>query len=141
MKKIYIDSNVFISYWNMEYGRNIHDYLEYFSEQLFERSIKCEFYILISDLVLDELDRFIKPPRTSALSLLKPFEELDKLKILQKSDGAWTRAKEICKTYGTHLADALHAAFAEEERATLVTWNVKDFIDIEFIEVRTPQDL
>ena len=138
-KEIYIDTNVFISYWDVEYGRNITDYLEYYAGELLQRTLRCEFTILFSESVLNELKRKIEPTRLKAL--LGPFYDKKKIKYFNLNKEMGLRAKEICKKYGTHYADALHAAAAEYYDAPMITWNLKDFEFLDFLEVRTPKDL
>jgi len=141
MQKIYVDTNVFISYWDSEYGRKVTDAFECFSEQLFNRAIDCEFHIYISDKTFQKLRGAFGMPSQKARFLLSGFTKVNKMTFLESSEEIWDRANEINKNYKTHRADALHAAFAEKEDAILVTWNIKDFEGMNFLEIRTPKEL
>jgi len=127
MKKIYVDSNVFISYWDREYGRNISDFLEYYSAEVFRRTISCEFKLVISELTLREIRRILRLDEETLYASLNEYRELGKLEILKISKYTWAKAEEIAKRGESHVTDIAHALVAKEADALLVTWNLRDF--------------
>lgn len=141
MKKIYVDSNVFISFIDKEYGRNIENFLEYFSEEVFKRTVSCEFFIVISELVIHEVMEKMNFSDEDIEELLMPYKKLNKLIILDVDNYIWRDFVHLCKKYKTHRSDAIHAILAKKSNSLLVTWNLKDFKNIKDIEVRSPKEL
>lgn len=142
MKKVYVDSNVFISFWDKEYGRNITDFLEYYSEEVLNRVIGCEFFIVISDWTVKELMAREQVSREELMSALSPYQLIQKLEIVTPDSNDFEEAKRIKKQTGIHYPDSMHAALAKKAGAIIVTWNTKDFNLVkDIIEVRTPKEL
>jgi len=114
MTLIYIDTNIYMDYL---LGRDRFSELAF---RIFCRSIDCEFHILISSKVLEELYGNIEFDKTKMLlSLLKP-----KLKIVTTEKDDEIRAKKI----SSHYQDALHALTANRFGADLlITRNIKHF--------------
>jgi predicted nucleic acid-binding protein len=60
---VYVDTNVYVSYFCQE-----EDYLRPISEfsfQFFRKVLKCDYDILISDLVLQELKKVVEPDKVA----------------------------------------------------------------------------
>ena len=139
-----MDTNVFISFWDNEYGRNITDFLEYYSKNALDRVLSCKFHLIISDLTIKELSEAIRPKksREEILTYFEPYEKLDKIRILVPDTTDWEEARRLRNTTGLHLKDALHTVLAKKTKSTLVTWNLKDFQKAgKEVEVRSPKNL
>jgi predicted nucleic acid-binding protein len=140
--KIYIDSNLFISYWDREYGRNIENFLEYVSGEILNRTVSCEFSIIISDLTVKEIKRRMAFSDEDLDSNFKVYKDMNKLTIIVGTEALWAQAKKLSNERGIHLSDAMHAVLAKETGAVLVTWNVKDFENVkDFVAVKNPKEL
>lgn len=125
MERLYIDTNVYISHLDNEFG-GITRNLGLYSGQLFRRVLSCEFSIIASNLVIRELSRVLKDD-ASTLDFFTRFRKAGKLEWVFETDNMHRRAKMLSKKHYTHKADLMHAVLAEEANATLVTWNIKDF--------------
>jgi predicted nucleic acid-binding protein len=140
--KIYVDSNLFISYWDREYGRNIENFLEYVSGEILNRTVSCEFSIIISDLTVKEIKRRMVFSDEELNSSLRIYKDMNKLTVIEGTEAMWSQAKKISNERGVHMSDAMHTVFAKEAGAVLVTWNVKDFVNVkDLITVRHPREL
>lgn len=107
-KRVYVDTNIFIDFLCNRYEKSC---------IFIEQTIACKFHIVISDLVVKELNKQVQ---TDFLLWLKACNKISILKTNQKE-------KNLADTYQTHYADALHAAHAAFENIPLVTRNIKDF--------------
>ena len=139
MEKLYVDTNVFISYWDAEYGRKISDAFECYAGDLFERALSCEFQICVSERVVYELEKKMGKARVGRL--IEPFKQKGKWSLLETNSNIWSRARKVNEEYGIHFADAFHTAVAEFFNVPLVTWNLKDFEKVSTLDLRTPKDL
>jgi len=127
MTKLYIDTNVYLDYL---LGRK--DKLRPIGEFAFEllrRTVKCEFEILISDAVLEELER--NATEEQILQLL----QFIKKKTLQVSftEKEILESRQISKT---DPGDSLHYLLAKKGGAEyIVTRNIKhfDFPDLQAV--------
>ncbi len=137
-----MDTNVFISYLDEEYGRKITDFLEYYSGEVFKRTLSCEFSIIISDLTIEEMLRKGKVSEGRLKTILKNYQTINKLEILYPDAKDYEQALYLGKERGIHHADALHAVLSKKAGATLITWNLKDFNPVkDWIEVKSPKEL
>ena len=139
MLKLYLDTNIYIDYFD---GRvdNLRPLGE-FAFNLLKRALDCEFQIIISSLVLDELE--YNTYKENMLSLIKDLKEKDKLLIIEVNDGDVNNAKRIKKERKTSYNDTLHAVLANRIKANfLVTRNLKDFQEFfDLIKVVLPENL
>ena len=109
--KIYIDTNVYLDWcFNRDKG--------FYVEQILTRAVGCEFHIVISDLLLRELRKFVKNPD----ALLKPLEEKCLYVESTKTDVRLARSKSI------HFPDSLHLVLAEREQCDYLITNDGDFL-------------
>ena len=120
MKQIYVDTNVFLSYWFSDFGR-IEDFQEYRTKSLFDRAIKCEFKMLISGLTLYEMSAVSGLSKKELIKdWVKPFIAAKKLQILEANQDDITRALNLVKKRKVkHKADAIHAVLAMKNNLTL----------------------
>jgi predicted nucleic acid-binding protein len=140
--KIYVDTNVFLSYWFSDFGK-LDDFQEYRTKELIKRTIDCEFIFVISDLTLEEMSTVSNLGiKEIEKSWLKPLKDAGKLQTVIIDSKDMARAKELIKTKQVgHKKDAIHAAIVENNGLTLVTWNIKDFIGLPTVKVLTPKEL
>lgn len=137
--KIYIDSNVFLNYWFDEYSNKP---CAHYAERLFTDAIKCKYDIIISTLVLEELETKSHLTEEEIVGeWFKEFRERQKIDILKIKGDVLQKAQWISEKYGIHRADAVHAAFSFYFCDYLVT-NDKGFDKIkDILNVVTPEDL
>lgn len=137
--KFYIDSNVFISYFNQDFGFKYQ--LQYPRVKEFFAMVSKEGHTLVlSPLTFSEVEKhsFSKPDELK--------EHLDNLCMhyteIQECDEIKKKA-EYFKNSGLHYPDNKHAAFAVYSQADcLVTWNIKHFKKISnIIPIKTPYEL
>ena len=111
MMKVYLDTNIIMDFLE---GRNKKAF------EIIQASLDCKFYLIISDLVLKELD-YQNMKYEMFLKLIS--RKLIQV-ITEKED---TRKAKKYLGY-THPNDALHAVLAEKAKADkLLTQNIKDF--------------
>jgi len=139
MSKIYLDSNIYIDYFD---GRvdNLRPLGE-FAFNLLKRALGCEFRIIISSLVLDELE--YNTYKENILSLIKDFEDKDKLLVMEVNEEDIKNSNRVKKERRTSYNDTLHAILANRIKADfLVTRNLKDFEELQdLIKVVLPENL
>lgn len=119
--KIYFDTNIYIDY--LENRTDGLRPLGSFAFELFRRSIECEFDIIVSDFVINELERYIDEKRIN--EVMDSIKKANKLVKICKS-------KEDVKKAGlsSNKPDALHALLAKKAGAEyIITRNIKDFLE------------
>jgi predicted nucleic acid-binding protein len=123
--KLYIDTNVYLDFF-LERRKSEHAF------KIFKKTLKCKFYIILSDHILAELNNTMDLSDTQMLfSLLKP-----KIILVQMNE----KDKNDAKLLNTHYADAIHIILATKAKAdAIVTSNVKDFDSI--FKTYSPEDL
>ena len=130
--RIYVDSNVFLSYFLREFGAN-YRFLEERVTQFLAVCYADKHVIIVSDWVVKECRK-------------KHIVKKDIVELLEKSglqfEGLKYTKQDIAKAYGfdTHHADALHIVLTRKAKAdVIVTWNKKDFEGID-IRVMSPDE-
>lgn len=139
MTILYVDTNIYLDYFQ---GRT--DYMRPLSEFayiLFRRTLSCEFQLVFSYILLEELYYNISKEKTKEL-----FEELkQKNKIIYaeflRED--ITKARLLSHEKCLSFNDTLHAIIARRIGASfLVTRNVTDFLELqEIITITLPENL
>jgi predicted nucleic acid-binding protein len=113
MTLVYVDTNVIMDFLE---GRDKSAY------DFFLSAISCKYDILISDVVLRELD-YQKQDYHSMLELLSK-----KLRFQNSTKDQRNRVKSILSVHNTHFNDALHGIVASDANVDFfVTRNKKDF--------------
>jgi len=130
MKKLYVDTNIWIDYWKDRKSGFLP--LGDFAMQMFNRVYDCEFTVLISDQIISELKDNLG---LEFYWRLKPFKDIDKLLMLHPNANLILAAKYLTRNRKIHFSDSLHACFAKKENAILVTRDnhfeqVRDIINI-----------
>lgn len=115
---IYLDTNIYMDYFLMRDNglRPLSD----FAFELIRRAIGCEFKIVISDLVIIELEENI--PKDKIQSFFIDLKKENKLVTFNKTRETEKKAREISRQYNISFNDALHYILSLETRsACLVT--------------------
>lgn len=116
---IYVDTNVWISLVKEEkdHLRPISD----FSFKLFQSVCDCNFTVLISNFMLQELEHKLSPKEIE--NMLRPLYSLNKIVHITSSKEDIVFSKKVA-----HWQDRLHEILAKKGGAKyLVTRNLKDF--------------
>lgn len=136
---IYLDSNVYLDYF--ENRRDRLRPLGEFAFGLLKRAMNCEFDILVSGHVINEVE---------ARGCLKDFKfllidlgSLNKLVRVETTEADKAKARQLESEQKSHFKDALHAVLAEKGGAcVLVTRNVKDFQELsDLVDIALPEAL
>lgn len=125
---IYIDACIYLDYFEGRVDKLRP--LGEFAFNIFRRAVECEFTIVVSDLVIFELEKHIKN-KDILKELLNKLDNLGKIIKMKRSKQIVAEAKKISQQHHVHIADAFHLAFAKISGAEyLVTRNLKDFPQI-----------
>jgi len=137
--QFYVDSNVFVSYFNQEDGGGFQ--IQYHRcTQFFEFVKEEDHVIVLSGLTFKEIEKH------TGLSKGDILEFLDDAKICyevcQFTDTI-RRNERVLRAQGIHKPDSYHAAYALLAKCKwLVTWNKKDFKPVNRrIKILSPEDL
>lgn len=114
--KIYFDTNIFIDF--LENRKDKFRLLGEYASQVFNRALSCEFYIVISNLVVEELIDH----GTSKKEIRELIEWLQpKIIKIKKTRSDEINAKKILINHKTHFKDAIHYVIASKESDKLLT--------------------
>ena len=129
--RIYVDANVYLDYLQERKNREGRDLGELAAE-LFTRAVGCEFEIVLSDHVLDEM---YKHASVESARMLWEF-------LLPKVIMVWQSGedKEYAKSLPTHFDDALHITLARRTGAKLIVTRNKTHFR-ELIEAKCPEEI
>jgi len=129
--RVYVDTNVYLDYL-LARANTTGVPLDLVAFQVFERARSCEFEIILSDHVLEELYHYTAVGESRILlDSLRP-----KIRLVWASDEDRVRARSL----PAHFADALHIALARRAGAAfIVTRNVADFRHL--IETKRPEEV
>lgn len=132
--KIYCDTNVYMDYFEDRKDRLRP--LAYFAFEFFSRGWNCRFNLIISDHLLNELNRNLRPDQIS--EIIDEFKKKDKLIHIEMTGEDKEEARKISKE---NYADALHAVLAKKASADyLTTRNIKDYAGCEnLVEIALPE--
>lgn len=120
---IYIDTNVYLDYFeNRNYGLRP---ASEFAFSLFRRTISCEFRIVVSDKLLEELKRFVDTEKI--LDLFDKLRRFDKIVEIKLNRGIKLDASRISKNGLIHYSDALHYSIALNAGAEAIITNDRQF--------------
>ena len=127
MKTVYLDTNIYIDYFlnRIDKLRPLGD----FAFNLIKKIIMGEYKLIISDLVIIELERngFEKQVKV----LLEKLKETNNLIFVISTKEDNLRTKNIVKNRKTSFNDTKHAIVASKTKADyFVTRNIKDFEDL-----------
>src|SRR3989344_7503146 len=120
MLKVYVDTCVYLNYFNKETDKLRP--LDSFAFDFFSRGWNCHFMLVVSDLVFEELRGKVSDKDIS--ELLSNFKEKNKLIIVHYDEKDVSKSKRLSKEW----KDALHTIIASREKCDfLVTRNIKHF--------------
>ncbi len=139
MTLIYLDTNIYIDYF--ENRTDKFRPLGEFAYQIFQRTLSCEFRIVFSSLILNELEHNIKNERI--MDLLVELEDKNKIiRIIPKREEREI-ARKIVKERNTPFNDTLHALIAKNNGSDyFITRNTKDFLELQdFVKILLPEHL
>ena len=136
---IYMDTNIYMDYFDGRTDRLRP--LGEFAYQVLKRAINCEFKIIISGLVLEEL--FYNTYEENIKRILSDFAANNKVIKIEASSEDIGRARQIVKDRKTSFNDTLHAVLAKKANADfLVTRNLKDFYELQDLaKLALPENL
>ncbi|MCX6803515.1 MAG: type II toxin-antitoxin system VapC family toxin [Candidatus Diapherotrites archaeon] len=135
-KKIYLDSNVFISLMKKEIGfgqRGL--FVE--AEQFFVRVKKTGSVIVLSNFLLSEVESVSFYSKSDVLNLLSGFG----IDFEEYNASGFVEHKKI-SDLGIHYPDSFHVALAIISKCDcIVTFNLRDFLPAKkLINVLSPED-
>ena len=134
MVKIYCDTNLFLDHFGSRKDR-LRD-LGDFAFRIFRRTLDCEFELIISDWLLYELKNYVPPEKLK--EFLEEFKKKNKIVKIYKADEDIKKAKEI----SNHFQDMLHQILAKKAGAKyLLTRNIQDYIKMEGLEIKFPENI
>ncbi|MDD2531896.1 MAG: PIN domain-containing protein, partial [Candidatus ainarchaeum sp.] len=134
MKKFYLDTNIWLDYFE-----NRSDGLRPLGEFAFQflkdsLNFNCEIYY--SNFTLFELKNKINEKEfTRALEFIKK-----NLIFIESTKQDWKEAQNLSKKTNLHSADALHLVIAKKNDCTLITRD-KHFDSIDLIEIKRPEEV
>jgi len=141
--RLYVDSNVIISYINQEFGGKF-EVMDYRVEQFFAICIEDKHKLIISDLTVKEISAHTYLSKNEVLDFLEGIGlDVGYIEYLpQKKRHIRDHIRKRKEIQRVHRPDDLHVAFALEAKADcIVTWNKKDFEPVEkLIDVYSPDE-
>ena len=137
--KCFVDANVFISLIYDEFGSK-NEYMSYRSKEFFDRVLDCNHNLLISNAVIDEICKVTKLTEKEISSQLYSFK--DKIKLVSNTKRDLEAAINLNRQHHVGKLDCLHFITARKEGCDcIVTWNRKDFVFQDELEVLYPSEL
>jgi predicted nucleic acid-binding protein len=131
---IYCDSNIYLDYFGSRKDR-FRDLGE-FAFQIFRRTLDCEFKLVLSDWLLYELKNHMHMDKLK--DFLEEFKKKNKIIKIYKTDEDIAKAKQLAN----HFQDVLHQLLAKKANAKyLITRNIQDYIMMEGLEVKFPENI
>ena len=138
-KKIYLDTNIYIDYFE---GRvdNLRPLGE-FAYELLRKTFSCEFFIVISTLVLKELT--YNGYEEQIKILIEELKKKEKIQCIELTREDKEYGLSLIKNRKTPHNDTFHVVLAQKAKAEyVVTRNLKDFIEMfDLIEIALPENL
>ena len=135
MRRVYLDSNVFISLIDREVGKGSRClFVE--AEQFLERVRESGSVLVLSDLFFKE----IEDVKSIAKGFVLNYFEREQIKVLEVNKAGQSVKDFVAK--GIHFTDALHVGLAIKAKCDcIVTFNVKDFEGARgMIEIFEPEE-
>lgn len=140
MSLIYLDTNIYLDYWGDRKDKLRP--LGEFAYTVLRRSVECEFMILTSDLVLNELRGLIEDAEIK--EVFSNLKESNKLVIEKVGDSDVNMAKTLKKEYSeVPLPDLIHYCFAINRKVDVLVTRDAHFtlLSQDKIKVRKPEEI
>lgn len=136
---IYIDTNCYIDHFEGRVDKLRP--LGEFAYNLIRKSIECEYKIIISNLVIDELE--FNGYGDKIQELIRDLKALQKVITIEVTAEDEAKTLKIRKERNTAFNDTKHAVVANRAKAKfLVTRNTKDYEELQdLVELKYPENL
>ncbi len=133
--RIYVDANIYLDY--LEERTDRIRPLDEFAFQFFNRTLKCEFEIVLSDWVMHELEQYGKM-KIKSECLFNELRKAGKLIFVKR-----TPDDEKIARGGKNWRDALHAIIARRAGCeVLITRDIEHFSDfLSLVQAKSPENL
>jgi len=140
MKRIYLDSNVFISLVGDEIGRDF-TLLSEDSRKFAAVCAKKGFILVLSTWLFKEVKGVISFEREDIIGVIQ--EQGINFELSEPKQNISKEIMRIRRDFGLHHSDAVHVAIAKYAGCDLiVSWNKKDFEKAEsIVKCRTPKEI
>lgn len=123
--RIYLDTNVYLSKYKDEfYSGRIPAYAGYKAEELLERALECEFFIVTSDLISREIERTFPYYEECFFDDIKKLDLRNKLTSIN-SKSFYHESVELDKRFDIGRKDCAHLLIAKQEADVFVSWETK----------------
>ena len=120
MKKLYVDTNIYIDYW--EDRKDKMRPLGEFAFNLFKRTIQCEFMIFYSELIEKEICKVCNISEEECYTrFFKDLEIAGKLKFVNITNKILENAKKLKNEMDMPIGDIIHYLIAKENSLFFVT--------------------
>lgn len=136
---IYVDTDCYIDHFEGRVDKLRP--LGEFAYNLIRKSILCEYRIIISNIVIDELEFNGYGHKTS--ELISDLKEAEKLVFIEETSQDDEKARKIKRERTTPLNDTKHAVLSARSGAVFfVTRNMKDFEKLQdLVKLKYPENL
>ncbi len=139
MTLLYLDTNIYLDY--LEGRVELFRPLGEFAFQIFKRTLSCEFTLILSSLLVEELSLHVSKERIK--EMLDDFHKRKKIIETAVKYEDKDTARTIMRERHTPFQDTLHMVVAKRMNASyFVTRNIKDFVELEdIIPIFLPENL
>lgn len=137
--RLYLDSNIFISWIKGEFGRKF-EFMENSVARFLDWCGRERHTLLLSDLFFYEVKKITGINAEGVFERLKEFEV--PIEIVETTMHDKENADGLERKRGVHKMDARHATLAMKSNAYyIITWNRKDFENVEDkVRIASPND-
>lgn len=120
VRKLYLDTNVYLDYW-FDRKDNLRPLGE-FAFQVMKRAVSCEFVIVYSIFVVNELCDILGMTKTECYdNIFKELGDKRKLIYITPEKGSKEEAERLMKRFNLSRNDAMHLAIAKDAGTVLVS--------------------
>jgi len=138
MERFYVDSNVWL---DLAFDRRNHIRpLGELAFQFFKKCMRNEWKILYSDIVLEELGKFLTKEEIK-VRCFGVVSEADLLVNVESTLSQTKEAKKVAEKHGVPAPDALHAILARDNKARLVSRDAHFEKLFEIVSVHLPEEI
>ncbi|MBI2129603.1 PIN domain-containing protein [Candidatus Woesearchaeota archaeon] len=136
---IYLDTNIYIDHFESRIDRLRP--LGEFAYNLLRKSMECEYRIIISNLVIDELE--FAGFKEKIRELIQDLMALDKVIAVEVTAEDEEKTRKIRKERNTTFNDTKHAVIANRVNVKFfVTRNMEDFVELQdLVKLKYPENL